>query len=130
MNTYKIEMKFIDNEETFVMAVLSCIYEEVKLRVKEENIDWENDIRDVLDDIGRCYKTIFLYKHDPIKMLDRYDMLEMLEDATPLIKLQQEIDDLIKFFNNQITIEIVDGFPFYMDQVLPDFRNFIIFKEQ
>jgi hypothetical protein len=78
----------------------------------------------------KSYKTIYQYQHNPAEQFNHFDMLELVENATFLIKLQSKVDNLIKILGgDQITIEITNRFPFYMNQVLPDFRNFIIFKE-
>lgn len=127
-------MKFIDNKETFVMAVLACIYEELKLKAREQtrngNLGLVERMKSTMDSVVRCYKTIFQYKHFPAEYFKASDMLELVENATFLIKLQTKVDDLIKVLGgDQITIEIIGGFPSYKNQVLPNFGNFIIFRE-
>ena len=132
MNIYKIERRFIVNEKMFVMAVLACIYEELKLKAKtdkKEDLGWIEEARKVMDGVVKSYKMIFLYEDNPIEQFKTSDMLELVENATSIIKLQKRVDELVELFNDQIEIDIVGKLPFYMNQVLPDFRNFIIFKE-
>ena len=82
-----------------------------------------------MDGVVKSYKMIFLYEDNPIEQFKTSDMLELVENATSIIKLQKRVDELVELFNDQIEIDIVGKLPFYMNQVLPDFRNFIIFKE-
>lgn len=131
MNKYKIEIRFIKNKEAFIMAVLSCIYEELKLLIKtkkKEDLDWIQNARIAMDSVVRCYKIIFNYEHNPGDQFKMFDMLELVENASSLIKLQNSVNNLISLFNDKIIIEIKGDYSQYYNDILPDFKDFIIFK--
>ena len=127
-NIYTIDMKYIKNKETFVTAVLGCIYREVRAVLDKE--DDQARIDEMLGrfaDLGKAFKTIFAFQNEPYEIMkDMYDTFEWIsESSKALVNFQFLVDKFVDLFEEPIDIIVEGGFPEYKDEVLPDFRKFI-----
>ena len=72
----------------------------------------------------RGYRVAFKLQDNPAAFIDRFDLLETIEDATLLIKLQDNVNSLMELFDEKICIETVyrDEWPDNIDEnMLPKF---------
>jgi len=124
MNTYKIELKYIKNTESYIIAIFACIYEELKLRIKDRDLENIEKARKTIDNVMKGYRVAFKLQDNPAAFIDRFDLLETIEDATLLIKLQDNVNSLMELFDEKICIETVyrDEWPGNIDEnMLPKF---------
>lgn len=131
MSNYTIDLKYIKNKQSFVMAVLACIYEEFKTIIKDNYGD-RNRVLSPLQSLTYTYRNIFEAETNPMDCFGRYDSLETLEIATSFLMVQQYADKITDILKNQhpIKISIVTGGS-YEDyvKILPNFNGYIQFKK-
>lgn len=136
MRTYNIERKYTKNTEGFIMMVLGCIYEEIKFLVaekknskKEKDLTYIHELRMAADAVMHSYRTIFRLQHNPVEFVNHFDGLEILEWATWGVNLQKNVDELMTFLKEPITINVMGGFPPEMDNMLPKFGDKVTFTQ-
>ena len=127
-NIYTIDMKYIKNKETFVMAVLGCIQREVRAVADKSELDgYKNVLWFSFIELVKAFKTIMAYQTDPFEIMkDRYEISEWVSEAShAFVNFQFLVDNFVDLFKEPIDIIVDGGFPEYKDEVLPDFRKFI-----
>ena len=124
---YYLDNYQITNAESFVLAIFACIYEELKslpnITEPEERLKIE-----LMDETMRYMVTVLRAKHSPGELLERFDMLELLQDCTAWPRLQSTTDKLMKVFPNPIEITVWGNENLAWSSLLPDFKGKVIIK--
>ena len=120
---YRIKSRYINSQETFVYAIIGCIYAEIfeEKKPKGYNLD---DTAEALCNFTRCIKEILVAYREPSKgFLECYDILDSCHRARSYSKLQKFTDDLMKFLDEEMVVIFDSGsVKPYLD-FLPDFRK-------
>lgn len=130
MNNYIIELKYVKNKQSFVMAVLACIYEEFKTIIKDDYRD-RNRVLSPLQGLTYAYRNIFEAETNPLNCFGRYDSLETLEIASDFLKIQQHADNIADILKSYHPIKITiigDSYEEYA-RLLPNFKGYIQLKK-
>lgn len=125
---YYLDKYQITNAESFVLAIFACIYEELKsLPQYLLEPDKEHKIN-LLDETMRYMITILKAKQSPGELLNRFDMLELLQDCTAWPRLQSTTDKLMKIFPETIKITVWGNENTSWSSLLPDFKGKVVIK--
>ena len=120
---YHINSLYINSHETFMYAIIGCIYTEMLEGKKLKDGDFTK-LAEALSNFARCIREIFVAYRDPNNgFLGCYDILDSCYRASSYNKLQGFTDELVKFVDDQIVV-IFDGGTVedYMG-FLPDFHG-------
>lgn len=116
---YHIKSRYINSQETFVYAIIGCIYTEI----------WESDRdldepADAIASFTRCFKDILTAYRDPNNgFLDCFDVIESCYRATAYHKLQKLTDELMGFLDSPVVVHFdSESVKPYLD-FLPDFHG-------
>ena len=127
-----IETRFIKNKETYILAILACIFEDIRAINPQNNVEEKRKrcLLECITKLNKAYINIFRFEHCFYDTLNREYCYanDILQDATSLINVQKYTDELISYLDKTVYITVDGKLPDYVEDVLPDFKGKVIIK--